>query len=47
MSARWSLEPGDPRPPALLEGGWPVTATLAAVLVALCILVAMATDVLA
>lgn len=45
MSARWSMAPAERT--AVLEGGWPVTATLAAVLLALCILIGMAVDVLA
>lgn len=46
MSGRWGPHPADPRPPAALEGGWPVTGTLVAILAVLCMLVGMATDVL-
>jgi hypothetical protein len=46
VSGRWLPQPTDPRPPALLEGGWPATGALVALLLVLCILVGMAADVL-
>jgi hypothetical protein len=46
VSGRWLPEPTDPRPPAALDGGRPVTAALVAILLALCILVGMATNAL-
>jgi hypothetical protein len=42
---RWEATPAERA--ALLEGGWLVTATLAGVLLALCMLVGMAVDVIA
>jgi hypothetical protein len=42
---RWEATPAERA--AVLEGGRPVTATLAVLLLALCILVAMAVDVIA